>query len=144
MFNRKYLDNQPYPIDLPPCEDFYIELKVLYKSGPGIFINEVLVQYRVHKNSISSDRLLWVSQNDKAINLFLNEVESNDSIPKNLRRQAMGHLALQKAQINLANGANRRDTLKCLSKALFLNPRDTMGVTRQLIKMLISLNAIRN
>lgn len=142
MVDRQYLDNNPFCEDLPPCEDFYLSLLVLYQSGYGVFIDKPLVRYRVRSNSISrSDRFYWMSQNEKAVVRFLDKADSIKPLPVHLRSRAMGHLAYQRAGINIERGRDVHSSIKLLIKAARLNPSDSWPAIRQFAKLVFTMNS---
>ena len=142
MFNRRYLGKQPYCIHLPPCEDFHVNLLVLYQGGPGIFVDRVLVYYRQRADSISRrDRLYWMSQQEMAVTRFLENAEAIRPLPSGVRSRAIGHLALQRAQLNIVTGGDVPASIALLLRALKMNPSDTWQVMRQVAKMLLTMNS---
>jgi teichuronic acid biosynthesis glycosyltransferase TuaG len=141
LFDRVWLGENPYPSDLPPCEDFFVNLMVMFQAGPGVFVDKPLVHYRERANSLSKHNLYyWALQNEKCVQRFLETAEKIRPISRDLRRRAIGHAQIQKAQMNIKTGGDVRTSFVCLGKALVMNPSDCWLVVRQFVKLFLSLN----
>jgi glycosyltransferase involved in cell wall biosynthesis len=141
LFDKTCLGPNPYPSDLPPCEDFFVNLMVMFQAGPGVFVDKPLVHYRECANSLSKHNLYyWALQNEICVQRFLETAEKIRPIPRDLRRRAIGHAQIFKAHMNIKISGNVRTTIACLCKALIMNPSDAWVVVRQFAKLLLSLN----
>lgn len=139
LIDKKFLSPYPYNVELNCCEDFFVNLMVLYLSGPGIFIDKVLLYYREHSDSLSrKDLYYWMSQNEKTVTYFIESANAIRELPRGLSRRAIGHLALQRAQLMIKMNDDVNKSIAHLLKALVMNPSDAWGVLRQFCKLMIT------
>jgi glycosyltransferase involved in cell wall biosynthesis len=84
MINRKYIDHQPFNERLKYYGDFLLIIKLWKKKNP-IYIDETLVFYRKHKNSIL---LSHKSNNERLllINLIKKEFKDNSLYQKEIAK----------------------------------------------------------
>jgi len=86
IFSRMYLNKmkQLFDLNLEVCEDFDFFLR-LSRLGQANYINEVLVNYRIHSNNLTkTKRLLFFEEKEYVINKLISQLQLEQKMAKSL------------------------------------------------------------
>ena len=86
VFSRMYLNkmDQLFDLNLEVCEDFDFFLR-LSRLGEADYIDEVLVNYRIHSNNLTkTKRLLFFEEKEYVINKLISQFQLKQKMVKSL------------------------------------------------------------
>lgn len=138
MIRRAFLDEDPYPVDLPVAEDTYVHAVTLWRAGErSIFVDEPLNCYRVHEGSTLG--ALQPSQRGRfiatAVVRALARMEATRPVPEAVRRDAVAYAHFARAWYCIAEGVDSGLAVRQLAAAAAGDPRWTGRCARQLVKL---------